>query len=754
MERFESNGVDAFDHLYVSDETNAILFDQSNQYPLFGTQRQEEPDDNKHTGGPSKPYSGFTHFFFLTSALLRVAVHSAMKMEHEYYEQNHKLIEAIQEGATSDRETPLPPRFLAQASPVVATWLGWKVFMEEPEFVTNATNFALLQLRWVLALAAKAGSRPFLPDWMVKDPARWLAEVARRTPNLLKQAHAEQAVECCTELLEIGNESFSPIVVTCLVRIASAFVYAGVHRARQRQRQRHRRGRRWAGEQEFDDRSLDIYLSFEKNDLGVTVFTNQLVCTRLCPTLIRTFKTLDIVEGLDMDREYDFNKFSVKIEVADLLLRLWSHPNGEARMSVVKSVGHSDLLSFASSLSTALSVFLDSAVQQVTTTLKTMQTGDSILDQPFIDAHSSAAAGGLSGARRLLLLLCTLSQEGRIACAFGGGDVDDDNDRHNKKVVDLANAIVHFVDILTGEDGGTHPELERGLSESTFFMLQRSSTMSQDESKKLVQQLIKSRQFCKLEIGLDVSVVCHQLLALAARWHAMAVKNDSPSKGSLLLSALVLHDDLDVDRFQRILDRLILPTPLEANKDDSSVFFNDGYHAAQDSTQKESELNQETKRRRNRARQDQMSHEAIDELLGSRALIKTFLKDLRDGIDKRKSTMATEAVDPSSLVGTQRALLLHGGMLQEEEYEENMSAWVVSSSPFANPSDNTKFIHYYDGTARSRISTGSGKCLVKEARRCQKNLPMPHANSSCFVCFAEERMDLCRAVVTGPVRQM
>ena len=116
--------------------------------------------------------------------------------------------------------------------------------------------------------------------------------------------------------------------------------------------------------------------------------------------------------------------------------------------------------------------------------------------------------------------------------------------------------------------------------------------------------------------------------------------------------------------------------------------------------------------------------------------------------------MATETVEPLSLVRTEQTMLLHGEMLQEEEYEENMSAWVVSSSPFANPSDNTKFIHYYDGTARSRISTGSGKALVKEARRCQQTLPMPHANSSCFVCFAEERMDLCRAVVTGPVRQM
>ena len=112
-----------------------------------------------------------------------------------------------------------------------------------------------------------------------------------------------------------------------------------------------------------------------------------------------------------MDREYDFDKFLVKVEVADLFLQPWSHPNRECRMSVVKSVEPPDFLAFATSLSSALSVFFDGAVQQLSTTLKTIKSGRSRLDLGFIDAHLSAAAGSLLAARRLMLLLCTLSKE-------------------------------------------------------------------------------------------------------------------------------------------------------------------------------------------------------------------------------------------------------------------------------------------------------------------------------------------------------
>jgi baculoviral IAP repeat-containing protein 6 len=89
--------------------------------------------------------------------------------------------------------------------------------------------------------------------------------------------------------------------------------------------------------------------------------------------------------------------------------------------------------------------------------------------------------------------------------------------------------------------------------------------------------------------------------------------------------------------------------------------------------------------------------------------------------------------------------------LKEDGYGEDLSEWVVSSESFAGTGDGP-LLHFFDKTARRNHGpVGSGKLLTKEARKCHKGIPVPHANSAVFVCFAEERMDLCRAIVTGPV---
>jgi hypothetical protein len=284
-------------------------------------------------------------------------------------------------------------------------------------------------------------------------------------------------------------------------------------------------------------------------------------------------------------------------------------------------------------------------------------------------------------------------------------------------------------------------------------MFQRQASISRDEGEDLVDQIVKSRQFCLVEFGLDVSLLCHQLLALAARWHAMASRNDNSSKVSPLLSALAQHEDLDVDRCDTILKRLVMPAPTDIANDHAVAFFSDGYGVERELPDLEKNANDETRRRRHRNKQDQMAHEEIERMLGSHEIIEDFIRDLRLSTDMQKAQEDAKSVESSSIEDSQRSLMLQEGeFLDEEEYGERLSDWVVSSSSFANPHKNTTYIHHYDGTARSRGAASSGKSLVKEARRCHKMLPTPHANSSCFVCFAEERMDLCRAIVTGPVR--
>jgi hypothetical protein len=462
-----------------------------------------------------------------------------------------------------------------------------------------------------------------------------------------------------------------------------------------------------------------------------------------------------------MDREYDFDKFAVKAEIADLFLRLWSHPSRECRYSVVNTIEGPEFVRFASSISAAVSVYFDDAVQKLATLYKTMRNQSLAApnrDRQFIEAHSSSATGGFLGARRLLLLLCELSQEETIALSFGGGDCG--NGRVQEALRELSNMIVHFLDITTGSDGGTHPELEMTIMEPTLDMAKRTDSMSPTEKETIVAQVISSRQFAREEIGFDVSVICYQLLALATRWHLAAAKTMPPTSSlriSPLLSMLAQHEDVEVKRYQQILKRLIRPSINEksaASDDFLEVLRRDGHMQDKSSVTPESvdKVPEEVERRRRSAKKDQMGNEDIRKL-ASPEQIAAFLEDL-ERVIMEDSAEESQHIKPVELEAVQRMILAPGeATLGEHEYGDILSEWIVSSAPFANSSDGSTFLHQYDSTARSRNS-GSGKNLVKEARRCHKALPAPHANSSCFLCFAEERMDLCRAIVTGPVRKL
>ncbi|KAL3925597.1 MAG: hypothetical protein SGARI_005813 [Bacillariaceae sp.] len=89
--------------------------------------------------------------------------------------------------------------------------------------------------------------------------------------------------------------------------------------------------------------------------------------------------------------------------------------------------------------------------------------------------------------------------------------------------------------------------------------------------------------------------------------------------------------------------------------------------------------------------------------------------------------------------------------MTEEGYGKALADYVVNSSEFSCDGEGSKkFKHCYSSLATRSSVACSIKTLEKEAKRCKKTLPNPHPNSACFVCFAEERMDLCKALVTGP----
>jgi hypothetical protein len=277
-ELFAEKGASAFDVKFLL--ASAVTSDKDRL--LFAS----APTLNKrqHTIEHKPKFSGSTYFFFLACGLLRVGLHPAIAMEHELQDQARDSLNLLRKATIA--KSQLPAHILARLNPMVASLFGWRVFLEDPEFIKTVTDFCLLQLDFVLQSCRSEAStlaRSIVPDFMVKDPSRWLTRVARTTAHLLTPKQAAKAVERSAELLQLGerNNSFSPIVVACLLRIASAFVGAGIFRAYQKQQRRRQGGKlRMAHHQAnndheddnneeeddfYDTRNIDLYLSFDQN---------------------------------------------------------------------------------------------------------------------------------------------------------------------------------------------------------------------------------------------------------------------------------------------------------------------------------------------------------------------------------------------------------------------------------------------------------------------------------------------------------
>jgi hypothetical protein len=764
--RLDKMGADAFDSTYLGTSGQAFADEHiEDRNQLFqGSERRSE----EGVEASSSEFAGATHFFFISSMFLRVAIHPALRMEEEFLRRYNNLLVALKEAAASGN--PLAANSLHTFKSVVASWLGWKTFFEDPDLASNLTDFALTRLGWLVAIAQKKDADlAMIPDWMCREPARWLSHLAHASPHLLKPIQAEKSVEYATILLDLGGSgensfSFSPVVLTALIEIASGFVQAGVRRAKNKQlnRQHRGRGRPVTGDpvtvdELDDDRGLDVYRSFDKNDLGVTVFTNEIVREKLCPTLLRTFHAVDVVEGLDADRDDSFSKFSAKSLIAELLLRLWCHPAGDCRESFA-AVPRGEILSFASSLASVVAVdfdFASGALEKVRMSAndRPTQPREQRMQKAYLDQSISQAVVMFQGTRRFLVLLCTISQEERIARCLGGYSAN--GTFETRQVADLSNIVISLLNQLTSDDGGMNPSLDEENSEPSSLLLSRLHTMSPAEKASIAGDLVRRRITTKMEYGLDVSVLCHKLLAIAAKWHLAAVAAaGNLSRTSPLVTSFAENEDCDVVRMGNIYRRMVtIPEKTEGGEVENAgaIFEHDGY--VDHSTWKHKYIEKkasEAQRNRVTSGQDQMSHSDIAKVASSDD-ISLFLDDLRVAISAKMTERKRNLVDPSLIPKMEESILSRGTTLREEEYGERLSDWLVSSQPFSIGNDGKTFPHKYDATARKRGLAGSGKTLVKEAKKCQKGLPEPTANAATFVCFAEERMDLCRAVVTGPV---
>ena len=128
-------------------------------------------------------YSGSTEFFFVASALLRVAVFPTIRSFDEYGRHYKATLNQIrqlarQHGKKSAAQLPQLPESHRRWA---AAYLGWDFCLHDQDMMKSLVNFTLLQLRFLSDLCTcdnRVNELSLIPESMVKLPSQYIARIA------------------------------------------------------------------------------------------------------------------------------------------------------------------------------------------------------------------------------------------------------------------------------------------------------------------------------------------------------------------------------------------------------------------------------------------------------------------------------------------------------------------------------------------------------------------------------------------------
>lgn len=381
--------------------------------------------------------SFITECFHLTQRALSVGVIPAIK----HYSKMHRFYSSqMQMVAGTDREEAVKHMH-------ILITVVWETCLLDTELARNITIFYISQATLILAAVkqeaekgnkeeAEKSQRKLLsavPEFCVKDMAQWFTflatSVLRAHPHAVKGLTLTPFVDCCVMLLERPDLMPGPIPASKIVSALLSFMKS----EDDDNTSPHRQG--WG--------------SGVMSDLAAMVHTCPSAQTNLGPALLRTFISVDVVEGLDVDKD-TFDKYSSRVEISQLVKKLWSRM--DCRASILHQCGSDLFQSFLDSiLDTLLYVLHDSlsrlANVKKTETLKANEAEWESLSKMeqaekdrFYRSEESVAAGFMRQAKKTLQFLDLLSQSEEVARCF----------THQPLAARAASTINGFLESLCG----------------------------------------------------------------------------------------------------------------------------------------------------------------------------------------------------------------------------------------------------------------------------------------------------------------
>lgn len=269
-----------------------------------------------------------TEMFFIALRALHVCYLPAVDGFVSHMQSLHHHMAGLQPG-TPDHTTRDVQLLLAHDR--------WDMALYDPALVDAVTQFYLAVAYWVhtrLESSSSGGGGSGeeglqgVPEFIVKDIATWISHISRSQPRFMRPPSVQgpilrPLVAMAASLLHRPTLFPSPIVTAKLIAMLRALIETGGD----------------PGNPSTSPAARDGPWAYE-------VLEHPLAQQHLAPAIMHAYVAVDMVEGLDVDKE-DFDKYSVKHDMAILLKRLWVVP--PHRVSML-GVSHASKQDFAKSM--------------------------------------------------------------------------------------------------------------------------------------------------------------------------------------------------------------------------------------------------------------------------------------------------------------------------------------------------------------------------------------------------------------------
>eukprot|EP00117_Sycon_ciliatum_P046288 scpid21219/ scgid2547/ Ubiquitin conjugation factor E4 B; Ubiquitin fusion degradation protein 2; Ufd2a len=323
-------------------------------------------------------------------------------------------------------------------------YLSWSTCLLDPVLVRQISEFYVTQAVWINMLlvnaAQEGGSEEEIHErqrnvcsnileFSIKAMTSWFSFVVQHKPSLLTGLSMTALVDCCVLLLERPDLLPSPLAQTRIVELLLVFLETS-NRASQ-----HRPGHGWG--------------SGVHTELASIVHTSPTVQTQLGPALLHTYAAVDLVEGLDVDKE-DFDKFGARAHIQKLLKHMWSR--NDCRSSVIAQVGTPRFERFLNATLDTLLYQMNDALRRVANVRqiqlakddekawKALSSKERREKEGFLRSEESVGSGFMKMAVKTLSLLEQMVEEPTVARLFWKAPLS----------VRASAAIVEFIDSLCG----------------------------------------------------------------------------------------------------------------------------------------------------------------------------------------------------------------------------------------------------------------------------------------------------------------